>query len=142
MIAETKFKEEAEKIFSPETDRSNMYGIIFIIVSIIVVYVSIITHQIWAAFFIVIPFLYISRKEEQGQKKKIKARVLSEISNIMNFVYILFLIGIVFLLFIKIGFLITAIIVIVAFKSWSYISGAITRRNFEKHNDSKSLIVA
>jgi len=130
--------EESEKFLSPEIDKGNLYGIILIIVAIFTLYISIITHQIWISFFIVIPLLYISRKEEEEQvKKSLKRRFLNEFSKILKFLFIIIIIGGIIVLFFRIGFLVTAILVLISFKFYNYFSGVITRKRFEKHNKVK-----
>ncbi len=131
--------EDSQKILTPVIDKGNLYSIILIVVSICTLYITIMTHQIWIAFFIVIPLLYISRKEEEKRGgKNLKQRIFEELSKIANFLFMLTLIVIVIALFFKIGFLFTAILVGISFKSYNYISGVIIRRNFEKHNSVKS----
>jgi len=138
-MEEISLNEESEKIFSPEIDKGNLYGIILIVVSICTLYITIVTHQIWIPFFIVIPLLYISRKEVGNQGNlSLKLRFLRELSKITNFLFILTIIGFILTLFLKIGFIITVILVLLSFKFYNYFTGVITRRIFEKHNKLKS----
>ncbi len=131
-------KDETEKIFSPEIDKGNLYGIILIVVSICTLYITILTQQIWISFFIVIPLLYISRKEEEDQvKKNLKRRFLNEFSKIANFLFILTIIVGIIALFFSIGFIATVIILLISFKFYSYFSGVIIRKRYEKHNKVK-----
>ena len=133
------FNDETEKVYYPKIDRSKLYSSILVIISIITIYISIMTNKIWITFFIVIPFAYISRAEEQKQGNRSFLRQVGElISQLAKLIFICVVLGFFIFLLMKIGILYTVILIYVSFKLYTSITAAITRKNFEKYRKIKS----
>lgn len=133
------FNDETEKVYYPKIDRSRLYSSILVIISIITIYISIMTNKIWITFFIVIPFAYISRAEEQKQGNRSFLRQVGElISQLAKLIFICVVLGFFIFLLMKIGILYTVILIYVSFKLYTSITAAITRKNFEKYRKIKS----
>ncbi len=138
----TSEEEEEEKVHFPKVDRSRLYSILLIIFIIVSIYVSIIIDQIWISFFIIIPILSLSKREEISQVKvDLKQLVLNSFSKLVKFIVILAIIGICIFLFIKIGLFFTVILIFISFSLYKYISVTINRRNFEKSKKLKSEVL-
>ena len=133
------FNDETEKVYYPKIDRSRLYSSILVIISIITIYISIMTNKLWITFFIVIPFAYISRAEEQKQGNRSFLRQVGElISQLAKLIFICVVLGFFIFLLMKIGILYTVILIYVSFKLYTSITAAITRKNFEKYRKIKS----
>ena len=138
----TSEEEEEEKVHFPKVDRSRLYSILLIIFIIVSIYVSIIIKQIWISFFIIIPILSLSKREEISQVKvDLKQLVLNSFSKLVKFIVILAIIGLYIFLLIKTGIFITVILIFISFLLYRYISASITRKNFKKSKKLKSEVL-
>ena len=138
----TSDEEEEEKVHFPKVDRSRLYSVLIIIGFIIWIYIAIMTNLAWTVFFIIIPILSLSKREEISQAKvDLKQLVLNSFSKLVKFIVILAIIGLYIFLFIKIGLFFTVILIFISFSLYKYISVTINRRNFEKSKKLKSEVL-
>ena len=139
MSEDTTFDEESEIVHFPKIDRSRLYSILIILGLILVIYITIMTNTLWIAFFIIIPFLSLAKREEPTQgKTNLKRLTIDGFSNLVKIISVLIIIVISIFLLIRTGVIITSILICISFILFNSINSAITRRNFEKSKKLKS----
>ncbi len=136
------FNDDPEKNFFPEIDRSRLYSIILVILSVILIYISIMTNNFWITVFIVMPLSYISRAEEPKQGKRNILKEISELfSQLLKLLFICAIFGAFIFILGQIGIMFTLILTFVVYKLYRSITAAITRKNFEKYKKLKSEVL-
>lgn len=113
----------------PKRDRNKLYAVIFIVFAMVGVYVSILIHQLAIAFFIIIPILYLSRREIQ--EYSFKLQIAKSLIGFLRLIQILTLIAVFVFISKNVGFIITTLIFFVGFKLWNYYSHKRIRKDQE-----------
>ena len=142
MVEDITTDEEEEKVFFPKVDRGRFYSILLIFGLILTIYITIMTNTIWISFFVIIPFLSLSKSEKPSQAKvDFKQLVFNGFSKLVNISLFIILIGIFIYLFIEIGLIFTVILIFISFALYNFISATINRKKFTKNNKLKSEVI-